>query len=242
YALPLLTREDGQSLGSCAAGGNDEHFRVMAHNIVENGFGSAVVRPGWEGSADWYAWGVTNPRNGDTQQAQRAYRECFRRLAGIFREVAPDVIIELDYGTAGGLTNIADVYPGDDFVDVIGNDVYLPSTIRDAQDWNRFCRSGTARRPVGLCRYAEFAREHHKLFAVAEWGLDTTNAPDADAVAYVEGMARLFRDQRDILAYEAYYNRTDDPSSPCEFRLDGGCNPEAAATYLRLFGAAGSTG
>ena len=238
YAVPLVTAEAGQSLGSCAAGGNDEHFRVMARNVVEHGFGSAVVRPGWEGAAEWYPWGVTNARNGGVDEAQRAYRDCFRRFAEVFREVAPDVRIELNYGTGRGLTNIADVYPGDEHVDVIGNDVYLSSQIGSAEDWDRACLSGTAQRPVGLCRYAEFAREHGKLLAVAEWGVDTTNAPDADAVAYVEGMARLFRDSRDVLAYEAYYNRTNDPASPCEFRLDQGCNAEAAAAYLRLFGAA----
>ncbi|PRY12987.1 glycosyl hydrolase [Kineococcus rhizosphaerae] len=238
YAVPLVTEESGQDLRACAAGANDRRFRVMARNVVDNGFGSAIVRIGWEGSASWYPWGVTNPVNGGVQEAQRAFREGFRRCAAAFREVAPDVRIELNYGSARGRTNVADVYPGDEYVDVVGNDVYLSPDVRSAQDWQRACRAGTAERPVGLQRYAEFARAHGKLFAVAEWGLDTTEAPDADAVAYVEGMARLFRDHRDVLAYEGYYNRTNDAAAPCRFRLDEGCNPAAAAAYLRLFGAA----
>ncbi|WP_432499118.1 glycosyl hydrolase [Kineococcus gypseus] len=239
YAVPLVSEEPGQTLATCAAGGNDERYRAMARGFVENGFEDAIVRPGWEGSASWYPWGVSAERNGggsDVERAERDFRECFRRFAAVFRDTAPDVRIELNYGSGGGTTNIADVYPGDEFVDIVANDVYLPAEVRSAADWDALCSRGTAERPQGLCRYAEFARAHGKQLAVPEWGVDRTNAPDADAVAYVEGMARFFRENSDVLAYEAYYNRTNDAASPCEFRLDRGCNPEAAAAYLQHFG------
>ena len=236
YAVPLVTAEPGQTLALCAAGGNDERFRQMARGFVEHGFGDAVVRPGWEGSADWYPWGVTAPRNGGPERAVPLYRECFQRFAAVFREQAPDVRIELNYGAARGATNIADVYPGDGYVDIVSNDVYLSHEVHSAADWREQCWAGTPERPQGLCRYAQFARERGIEFAVPEWGVDGTNAPDADAAAYVAGMVALFRDNSDVLAYEAYYNRTNDPAQPCEFRLDEGCNPEAASTYLRLVG------
>jgi hypothetical protein len=244
YGVPLLTAEDGQDLNACAAGENDEHFRVMAQGVVDTGFGDAIVRPGWEGSAGWYPWGVTAARNtadaADAEQvdaAEDAFRACFTRLATVFREVAPDTRLELNYGVGvGGTTNIADVYPGDEHVDIVANDVYLGAGVTSAQAWTDACWAGTAQRPVGLCRLAQFAREHGKRFAVPEWGVDNSNAPDADRVAYVEGMVALFADSTDVLAYEAYYNRTNDPDDPCQYRLDEGCNPDAAEAYLRLLG------
>lgn len=49
-------------------------------------------------------------------------------------------------------------------------------------------------------------------------------------------MVALFAANTDVLAYEGYFNRTNDPDERCRYRLDEGCNAGAAQAYLRLLG------
>ena len=63
--------------------------------------------------------------------------------------------------------NPYDAYPGDDYVDFVGMDIYdLDPPSLDEASWEARC-NGVA----GICKLMEFARAHGKRVAVGEWGV-----------------------------------------------------------------------
>ena len=65
--------------------------------------------------------------------------------------------------------------------------------------------------PWGIQTWADFAHDHGKLFAVPEWALSngwnyTDNCKDRDNPLFIEFMMNFFYQNRDILAYESFFN------------------------------------
>jgi hypothetical protein len=124
------------------------------------------------------------------------------------------------------------LYPGDDVVDLIHCDVY---------DWWATHVRGADPTPLtkprygtGLADVASFARRHHKLMGVGEWGLATpgNGGGGGDNPAFVTAMHRFLVANADVVAYECYF---DEPASYLRSSLNTGQNPKAAAAYRRLW-------
>ena len=234
YGLPLLPRERGATLADVAAGRHDDVWRAVAASLVRNGRGDSFLRIGLEANGTWAEWGATAATAGD-------FRAAFRRVAGVVRAVAPDVVLVFDISCGTGLDGsddrlaaLTELYPGDDVVDVVGCDTYdsFVSRARTREEFDRMLRPDDVPGPLDV---SDFARAHGKGFAVPEWGLTAVGANGSgDNPFYLRAMYEFFLGQGDHLVFENYFNEAGTDLGSGLWSRDQ--NPRAAAEYLRLWG------
>jgi hypothetical protein len=229
-SVPLFPDSGPQAgnLSSCSAGAYDSQWRLFGAGLVARGRGSSFVRLGWEFNGDWFAWSASDPTT---------WMNCFRHASAAIRSADPAVRIDWNFNAHGSSgVDAFSLYPGDAYVDVIGvdsYDQYPPSP--DAQTFANQCH-GTD----GLCVTIAFARSHHKLFSVPEWGVVSQNDTAAgsngggDNPVYIQQMYQIFAQNRDILAYEAYFNDSSAGNVHSSL-LDPDENPASAREYASLW-------
>jgi Glycosyl hydrolase family 26 len=221
---------DKGNLASCAAGDYDYHWRAFGRWLVAQGRGNTFVRLGWEFNGSWFAWSAVDPAQ---------WISCFRHASVALRQGSPTVRIDWNFN-AHSSTDVANafaLYPGDQYVDVIGVDAYdqyPPSTTSAAFDQQ--CDGVD-----GLCGAISFARAHNKLFSVPEWGVVGSGSKAAsvgqaggDNPLYISEMRTLFVNNADILAYEAYFNDSN-PGNVMSSLNDPDLNPQSSAEYRALW-------
>jgi hypothetical protein len=235
FAIPLFPDGSG-NLADCAAGRYDAYWKQFAQLLVDHRRGDAYIRPAWEFNGNWF--------EGNKATDSALWIQAFRRVVSAIRSVAPAVKIEWvmnAHGSSPGCPpggNAWSVYPGDDYVDIIGIDSYdmYPPSHNDAE-WNAQCNG-----IHGICHVIEEARAHHKKFCVPEWGV-SNKLPNGggDNPYFISKMFDLFSANADVLEYEAYFN----DSAPDNVRSElydvqddrpTQINPLSAARYLTLFG------
>lgn len=232
YGLPLLPNNRRGHWEDVLSGQNDAVFRKIARDLRQGGFGDAAVRVGLEGNGDWFAWGAT-------YATAPKFRAAFQRVVKIMNAETPSLTFWFDTSSGFGLTGqrnrmdaLTQLYPGDAYVDGISMDHYdfWELTAKTTLSWSKALRP--AKGP-GLADAAEFARAHHKAFAVPEWGVHGASFGGGDNAFFVQKMYDFFRANRDVLAFECYFNEPDayiknSIFSPVQM-------PKASAAYLRLF-------
>jgi hypothetical protein len=222
-AVPLLPTDESTTLGAIADGSHDNDFTQLARNLVALKRGDSDIRLGWEFNGDWYRWSAWDPQ---------AYIAAYRRVAQIFRRESPAFTLNWNGNaveSACGHDPFLDIYPGDDVVDVVGVDAYdwAANGITDSESFARWRDL-----PHGISAWLSFARAHHKLFAVPEWGVVGGDHGQGDNPAYIEGMYKFFRQNRGDLAYEAYFNQK---ASLANSLIDPVQMPASSATYAALW-------
>ncbi|MCI1219488.1 MAG: hypothetical protein LKF99_02975 [Bifidobacterium sp.] len=111
-----------------------------------------IYRPLHENDGGWFWWGSGHATNGE-------YIELFRYIVDYLRE-AKDVH-NLLYAYCGYTMS---AYPGDDYVDIIGTDVYdNATTLEGTREWMHQAVSR-------LEKVSDWAQEHGKLVALTEFG------------------------------------------------------------------------
>jgi hypothetical protein len=228
-AQPFWPDRSGGSLSACAAGDYDANWRTFGATLAAKGRQASIVRLAWQFNGNDVEWSATDPV---------PWVDCFRRVVTAIRVNAPEARIDWSmnaHGTdepQGGDT--FDVYPGDDFVDVIGIDAYdMTPSSPDEASFTEQCRG-----PEGICTVADFARRHGKRLGVGQWAVVTCNGfgdRGDDNAFYVERMHRLFQENADIMGYETYYNDRKTRSF-CTSLLDPVEAPTASARYQQLWG------
>ena len=226
-SVPFFPEAMGGSVAACAAGEYDARWRTFGTFIAGRGRGDMYIRP---------AWGFNDPskewRVGDDPTE---WLTCFRRVVDAIRVGAPQVRIVWSFNAyvspipAGG--NPYDAYPGDDYADVLGVDIYDqdPPSFDDAS-WEERC-NGVA----GLCTLMDFAREHGKRVAIGEWGVASCGTnPGGDNPFFVEKMFELFAANSDVMEFESYFDDTGE--EVCSSLMNGDLNPKSAAKYKELYG------
>ncbi|CAJ64862.1 hypothetical protein FRAAL6239 [Frankia alni ACN14a] len=220
------------NLADCAAGNYDAKWRQFGRWLVNMGRGDSFVRLGWEFNGLWFAWSATDPQQ---------WIQCFRNASSAIRATSPKVRIDWNLNAHGSTTPVGafDLYPGDQYVDVIGIDSYdqYPPSPTYA-DFDNQCNGD-----AGLCQVITFARTHHKLFSVPEWGVVSqqgtkagrSGAAGGDNPAYMEKMYETFSRNADILAYEAYFPDAEEGNVRSSL-VNPDLNPASAAVYQRLWG------
>ena len=223
---PLFAPDGDEA--SCARGDYDEHWAEFGRTLTKFGRGDAYVRLGWEFNGEWMYWHV---RDAET------WKQCFRNAVTAMRSTAPDVRIDWNMSAhrdriPNGTAGVWDVYPGDEFVDVVSIDAYdsYPASLT-SEIWDRQCHADS-----GLCTVIEFARAHGKPFAVPEWGVVNDVGGGGDNPFYVQKMFETFVENADDLAYEAYYNNAEEKNVRSAL-VAPVLNPDAAETYREYFGA-----
>jgi hypothetical protein len=228
-AQPLWPQNVGGSLAACAAGDYDDHWRDFGTTLVAHGRQLSIIRLGWQFNGTDVEWNATEPAS---------WIACYRRVVAAIREHAPAVLIDWSmnaHGTsapAGG--RAFDVYPGDDFVDIVGIDAYdMTPSSSDEAAFVAQC-SG----PEGICTVAAFARDHGKRLGVGQWTVVTCNGfgdAGGDNPFYVERMHQVFEENADVMGYETYYNDPN-PGEFCTSLFEPVEAPLASARYRELWG------
>ena len=149
-------------------------------------------------------------------------------------------------------------WPGDDFVDYIGVDVYDESWLPDTYPWpvgaspeliearrKKVWNDVILHGDHGLSFWSKFAREHRKPLAIPEWGVNNrVDQPQQhgglDNAYFVEQMHRFLKDRANNVAFHCYF---DVQAPDGHHQLSPGVKgsektefPLAAAKFRELFG------
>jgi hypothetical protein len=223
FGLPMLPRDKSGTLAGGARGDYDKYYVQVAETLVRNGLGESVIRIGWEYNHAWFTW-----RAAGEPQLWVAY---WQRIVTAMRSV-PGAKFKFDWCSGWSKGQIAppEVYPGDDYVDIVGMDVYNGSwnPHTPQQRWQIKLNG-----PYGLTWQKEFALAHGKQISFPEWGTGTR--PDGhgggDDPYYIRKMAEWMAAAP--VAYHNYWNFTAPDFNAI---LSDGSQPESEAMFLKLFG------
>jgi hypothetical protein len=225
WSVPMLPDNEG-TLAEGATGAYNHHFRNLAELLVEKGQGDSVLRIGWEMNGNWFRWAAS--KNPD------AFVQYWREIVKTMRSV-PGANFKFDWCPNGGPSDLpADrVYPGDAYVDYIGQDTYDSWWGGEPDPTKRWANQ--MNQPYGLQWHRDFAKAHGKPMTFAEWGLwnrDDGNG-GTDAPYYVQKMHDWIHNND--VAFAIYFEY-DGPDGEHRLSSDGTLFPKAAAKFRELFG------
>jgi hypothetical protein len=224
-SLPLYPEGGMYNNADCAAGMYDAEWKKLGTFLVARSRGDSILRLGWgwnDLEHDWRA--DSDPAN---------WIACYRRAVDAIRSTASRARFEWSFNAPGAPEIMPGDpyagYPGDEYVDYVSFEVFdrYPPLRTDAE-WNAQCDQ-----PGGLCKLFEFARQHGKKVGIGEWGVATCGGDaGGDNPYFVQRMVRAFYENRDLMAYEAYF---EDSVEVCSALSIGTKAPKAAAKYRELY-------
>jgi hypothetical protein len=166
--VPIIPTSSGSPVGTLADGANgsyNAHYRTLARNLVAAGQGNAILRIGWEFNGNWETWSVLNPSDASN------FAGFFRQIVTTMRKVSPDFQYVWNLSDGSGTTSLfSAAYPGNDYVDYLGDDVYdesCASSPTPQSAWKNFLTA-----TAGLDWVSRFATAHGKPVVIPEWGID----------------------------------------------------------------------
>jgi hypothetical protein len=244
-AIGLLPETHRGQHAACAAGDFDASIRQLGQRVVAEGAPNAVLRLGWEANRrNGYPWAAVDGRFAD-------YIGCWRRWVSVLRALPGQTFVFAWVMQDKSSFPAADIYPGNEWVDVIGVNPYdrCPPVTNDTE-WHAMMNllHGDGVNPRGPHTWLRFARSRGKKFAVAEWGVGGSqrvcDKPGFDNPFYVRKMHAWMTGNAGMFAYESYFNAHGDGQINSQPPTLGGShrlaptsyNPQAAAEYKRLFG------
>ncbi len=165
-----------------AAGRYDGPFRQYVQKFKDAGYTGLYWRISYELNGNFNGWWV-----GDTPPQVANFNAAWRHLVSLFRAVDPTARIVWNLSATGGAdprngqnTPIEAIYPGDQWVDVIGLDLYDwgkagsdPASRELYWDYGGAGAAGRNPGQFGMLDAIAFAKLHKKTFMIAETGVDT---------------------------------------------------------------------
>lgn len=239
------------SLEAGARGQYNPRFKKLAENLVAYGLDDSILRLGWEFTGGWYAW-----RAGDRPEAYAAY---WREIVKTMRAVPGAERLQFCWNPALGWVGYPPekAWPGNEFVDIVGLDVYDDSWMKGTYPWpaNTTPQEVDARRrlvwdkvilngPGGLVFWRDFSARHKKPFSIPEWGVNNREDTHSgrDNAFFVEQMHKYIAEPANNVYFHCYF---DVQAGDGHHQLSPGLAgtektefPEAAAKFRALFGGA----
>jgi hypothetical protein len=229
------------NLQATVAGAHDSEYRVAANYLRSGGYPDAIIRLGWEFDGDWMPWSA--PGN------EALWITAYRHVADIFRSVSSSFRFDWN-GSAGYFAHATAAYPGDDYVDIVGLDVYDkglgPVWDSSTQSWlDPVAAFATLRDDLAAQR--DFAIAHGKPVSYPEWALTgvdgkVNSGVGGDDPTFIQGMSdwinALPANGPGSLSYESYFNEDTEDG---HHRIDANYFPNSAARYKFLFAAVTDT-
>lgn len=199
----------GAGLAKCAAGQFNEHYKAFALNMKTLGVTSAIFRPGWEFTLSW-PWGTNN----NIEKAMM-YRSCFRNFVATVQANHPDnkFIYEWNVHQDGTRGSMEAAWPGNEFVDVVGVDIY-----------DAYYTNNTACKNDGNCRWEKrtkvvldkikaFADSVGKPIGISELGIWSAGKDDrggGDNPVFIKNICDWVKDEANRVLYYAYFDENAD--------------------------------
>ncbi len=205
------------SLEAGAKGDYNAHFQKLAQNLVRYSLADSVLRLGWEFNGGWYAWRAKdNPK---------AFADYWAQIVRTMRGVKGAEKLRFCWNPAMGWQQFpsTQAWPGDEFVDIVGLDVYDDSWLKDTYPWPKDATPEVieARRKkvwdeviwngsYGLKSWRDFAQQHKKPFALPEWGVDKRGGGDdhggLDNPTFIEQMHTFITDPGNKVLFHCYFD------------------------------------
>ena len=172
WATPLMTRQQAARLGEAMCQATPDPY----------------FRPGWEFNL-YGSWPWTTDRIGED-----AFIQGFRDTIDGARSTCPGLRATWNPNSAqGGVERAVKAWPGDEYVDIVGLDVY---------DWSY-------EDPVtvngGLDDWAEFTRSKGLKMSLPEWGVHGVQGR-GDNPQFVRDVLAWFERNRDIVVAMSYFD------------------------------------
>jgi hypothetical protein len=166
--VPIIPTSSGSAVGTLADGASgsyNSNFKTLAQNLVAAGQGNAILRLGWEFNGNWETWSVLNEKGASDFAAY------FRQIVTTMRRVSPSFQYVWNLSDGSGTTSLfSAAYPGDSYVDYVGDDAYdasCASTPTPQSVWRNLLTA-----TAGLDWVGTFASDHGKPVVIPEWGVD----------------------------------------------------------------------
>jgi hypothetical protein len=186
WGVPMLPSATPASLAVGATGAYDHYFTTLATNLVAVGEGNSILRLGWEFNQPTFAWYAAG------QPA--AFVSYWQQIVTTMRAV-PGADFQFEWNPSRGdngpkdraMGDLTAYYPGNQYVDIVGMDVY-------DQAFGSYPGSAAEFQTVltqqwGLQWLASFGAAHGKPIAIPELGLgEGPSAPDSGPI---NGTGRL---------------------------------------------------
>jgi Glycosyl hydrolase family 26 len=165
-SVPLLTESTAGDFAGGARGAYDRHFTQLAESLVAHGLDDTVIRLGWEFNGNTFPWAVSAGQVGDYKRFWNRVVKAMRGVEGAHFafDWCPNITLD-----ATGLP-FAQLYPGDDTVDIIGlgfYDYYWDHPSASPEDRWAWLRDSDN----GLADHRDFAAAHDKPTSFPEYGL-----------------------------------------------------------------------
>lgn len=206
-----------KSLAACAAGDYDAHWRQFADNLTSSwgDLGEVYLRVGHEMDGGWYTWRAQQG-SGDEQN----FAGCFKAIVKAMRAEKPLASFKYVYNPTTLFWSkqyLIDTYPGDDYVDVVGLDIYdqtwALNTYPYPDDCDSTCRTTRQTNAWNaqvwtLDTIRDFAIEHGKPFAIPEWGLVTRSDGHGggDNPVYMKNMIDFIQNPANKVLFHVYFD------------------------------------
>ena len=234
--------DSGESYAQAAQGAYVDRWTAMAQNLQAargTSPGTTYVRPFHEFNGDWYKGWFVTPQN------VQDYQKAFRLMAQTIRAACPQckIVWSPNNGSSSGAAPIAEAYPGDEWVDVIGVDSYNANgnvIVTNDQTWTEYANATDGTNPVGPEAWRQFAQQHGKPISFPEWGLNHGSG-GGDNPAYVQHMHDWMAEHAaapgdgDVagkVVYDVYFNVAPDGNTG--FLIKDGPNPLSAQAYTSV--------
>jgi beta-mannanase len=163
WGVPMLPNTGNYTLAAGATGAYDKYFVTLAQGLVSGGQANSIIRMGWEFNEGWAPWAAS----GQASNFVAYWRQIVTSMRSVHGanfqfEWNPNIGAQ----SAG---NLAAYYPGNNYVNLIGLDVYDIS-------WGSYpgasqLFSTVLTEPYGLNWLASFASQQGKPMTLPEWGL-----------------------------------------------------------------------
>jgi hypothetical protein len=215
------------SLAEGATGAYNDYFRGLAQTLVAHHLGNSILRLGWEWNGNWYAWKVV------TAADAHHFAAYWRQIVDTIRSVPGTQDLKFDWNVSNAFKTAyepMEAYPGDGYVDYIGDDVYdetwvkspeypdgfyplLPASTeaeieaRHDAAWSQAILSAS---DWGLAYWQKIADDHRKPLTLPEWGLIWRPAPNnrggLDDPAFVQRMHDYIQDPAHHVYFASYFD------------------------------------
>jgi hypothetical protein len=184
----------------CDNGEFDGYAKQLASALVGAGEGYAVVRLGMEMNGGW-----EQDYMGETSTAQHDWASCFAQEVTAMRSVpGAHLLFDWDPNTCTNDYPLANFYPGNAYVDIIGADLYDsdcmgPLPRPSIASWQHLYSE-----PLGLAAITRFAKAQGKPMSIPEWGLVAHPPGNGDDPYYVDGIASYVANHD--VAFQCYFD------------------------------------
>ena len=218
--IPASETTNPRWVAECAAGDYNTYATQFAKNMIAAGFGYSIIRLGAEMNGTWEGDSL-----GDNKTKWQQWGKCFAQEVKAMRAV-PRAHFLLDWNINARYRDIplADYYPGNAYVDIVGISLYDESGSRLPHVGSPGRWRILVSEPMGMNEVYAFAAKHHKPLSFPEWGTLIKQGDDGN---YVANMG-AFIASHDV-AYQSWFNA----GNGNVYQLNPTEAPNSVAAYIR---------